>query len=72
MYIVSSDRTGEFKSCKVEENCLVVEYPTTDPNVLGSNPDGAEAGIHVLHKLYTMGTSSHWLAKEANIENGLV
>ena len=29
---------------------LVVECPTTDPKVVGSNPGSAEIGLHVFHK----------------------
>ena len=28
----------------------MVECPTTDPKVVGSNPGGAEIGLHVFHK----------------------
>ena len=28
----------------------MVEGPTTDSKVVGSNPGGAEIGLHVLHK----------------------
>ena len=70
MYIVSSNWTGEFKSCKVEENKLV-EYPTTDPNVLVSNPMGRRGLNSCLTQTTPVGTSSHWLTQEANIEDGL-
>ena len=30
----------------------VVECPTTDPNVVGSNPGDAEIGLHVFHKAH--------------------
>ena len=36
---------------------LFVECPTTDPKVVGSNPGGAEIGLHVFHKP-PMGTST--------------
>ena len=44
----------------------VVKCPTTDPNVVGSNPVGAEIGIHVFHK--PRNGQEYWFTQEANID----
>ena len=48
----------------------VVECPTTDPKIVGSNPGGAEIGLHVFNK--TNNGHEYWFTQEANIDDGLV
>ena len=53
-----------------EEVGLVVECLTTDPRIVGSNPDGAEFGLHVFRKPHY--GHEYCFTQEANIESGSV
>ena len=48
----------------------VVECPTRDLRVVGSNSGGAEIGFHVFHK--PQNGHKYWFIQEANVESGLV
>ena len=47
----------------------MVECPTTDPKVVGSNSGGAEIGIHIFLKPHI--GNEYWFIQEAVIESGL-
>ena len=72
MYIVSSDWTGEFKSCKVEESWSSDISSYHGFECLWFDLGGAKIGLDMSFTNYTLGASIHWLAKEANTESGLV
>ena len=48
----------------------MVEWPNTDPKVVGSNQGGAEIGLHVFRK--PQNGHEYWFTQEAKIESGLV